>query len=455
MFSKIKKIWSNPYVKFGVVGLIYLLWFVLWAENLWWIFGLIVIYDVYVSKFMYRLFWGKHLERKKSNKLYKKSSEWVEAIVFATVVASVIRIFFFEMYVIPSSSMEKTLLIGDYLCVSKVSYGPKMPNTPVAFPFVHHTMPFSATKKSFSEIITRPYKRLSGFRDLERNDIVVFNFPAGDTVIVEEQSASYYDVLEMYEKQFGAKGRANLHRDYTIISRPVDKRENYIKRAVGMPGDTISIVNAQVYIDSKPATNVENLQINYLVYFTSPISKDMFDELGISLDEVTVYSHSSAYVMPLTKSSKEKVEQLKNVAKVTPYLSNKSMIDVFPKTNNGWSEDNFGPLWIPYKGASVELTLENLPLYERIIKVYEGHELKVVGEDIFIDNVKADSYTFAMNYYFMMGDNRHNSADSRYWGFVPEDHIVGAPSFVWLSLDKDKSFPANIRWSKMFRNITK
>lgn len=456
ILNRLRKFWSCKWVKFSVVSLLYLLWFVVWTGNLWLLLGLVVIYDIYISKFMYRLFWRRHKELKHDSIPYKKSSEWVEAILFATVVATLIRIFFFEMYVIPTSSMEKSLLVGDYLCVSKMAYGPKVPNTPLSFPFVHHTMPFSTTKKSFTEIISWPYHRLKGCGEVKRGDVVVFNFPAGDTVLLENQATTYYDVLREYQNQYGeAEGRQKLNEQYTVISRPVDKRENYIKRAVAVAGDTLKIVSGELFVNGKPFTEIPRMQYVYFIRTNgTPISKSAMEDMSIALDDITYNQSNQTYILPLTDENATRIKGMKNVIEVIKYESEGVNPSVFPHdTIYKWNEDNFGPLWVPKRGATVALNRETLPLYSRIIETYEGNTLKVECEDIYINGKKRDSYTFNMDYYFMMGDNRHNSADSRFWGFVPEDHIVGKASFVWLSLDKDKSFPAKIRWSKMFRGI--
>ena len=364
--------------------------------------------------------------------------------------ATLVHIFVFQMYVIPTSSMEKSLLIGDYLYVSKVTYGPQMPNTPLSFPFVHHTMPFSQTKKSFSEAIKWPYHRLKGLRPIRRNDVVVFNFPAGDTVLLENQSVTYYDVLRSYEASFGKEeGRRRLNAEYTVISRPVDKRENYIKRCIALPGDSLEIRNGEAWINGQPQEPVPGLQYQYVVQTAAPFTQYALEKLGIR-----EYSgNGSVYYMWITDEVAERLRGMKNVTMVRRYYYAPNT-DVFPQWDEPrWSQDNYGPIWIPKRGATVALTPENLPLYERIITAYEGHTLEQRDGVILIDGAPADSYTFGMDYYWMMGDNRHNSADSRFWGFVPEDHIVGKASFVWLSLDADKSFPSNIRWERLFSKV--
>ena len=451
----LKRIFGNKWVKFGLVTTLYVLWFVVWSRNLWWLFGVPVIYDIYISKYLYRWFWKKHKERKAVSKTYREVSGWIEAIVFAVIVASLIHIYVFQMYRIPSSSMEKSLLVGDYLCVSKIAYGPRMPNTPVAFPLVHHTMPFSRTKKSFSEIIRLPYKRLKGLGDVQRNDIVVFNFPAGDTVLLENQAVTYYDVLREFQNAYGDReGREELNRRFTVISRPVDKREHYVKRCVGMPGDTLRIISSQLLINGEPQEDVPGRQYLYFIRTTgTPISRSVLEKMGISKDDISYNREARSYTLPLTDENLAKIKAMKNVVEVIKYEATETGY-VFPHDERyPWNEDNFGPLWIPRKGATVTLTEDNLPLYRRIIEIYEGNQLDVKEDGIYINGNRTDSYTFNMNYYFMMGDNRHNSADSRFWGFVPEDHIVGKPSFVWFSRDKDKRFPSNIRWGRMFRGV--
>ncbi len=448
--GKLRTILRNKWVGFSLAALLYTLWFVVWTGNLWLLLGLPIIYDLYISRYFYRYVWQHNARLCERSKSYKLVYEWINAIIFATVVATLVHIFVFQMYVIPTSSMEKSLLVGDYLYVSKVAYGPQMPNTPVAFPFVHHTMPFSQTKKSFSEIVQWPYHRLKGLGKIKRNDVVVFNFPAGDTVLVENQAATYYDVLRSYEQSFGKEeGRRQLNDKFTVINRPVDKRENYIKRCVAIAGDSLEVRNGQVYVNGAAQKIIPGLQHIYIIQTSSPLTQYALDNLGI-----TEYNgNGSVYEMHITDEVASKLKALSNVISVRQYIAMPTT-DVYPQWDTPrWSVDNYGPIWIPKRGATVALTLENLPLYERIITAYEGHRLEVDQDTIRIDGEPATDYTFAMDYYWMMGDNRHNSADSRYWGFVPEDHIVGKASFVWLSLDTNKSFPSNIRWERLFGKV--
>ncbi len=454
--KKLISFFKNRWFKFAVVAIIYTLWFVVWSRNLWWLLGLPVIFDIYITKYMNRLFWKPYKKYKDKHKGFRELMGWVEAIVFAVVVATIINTYIFQMYKIPTPSMEKSLLVGDYLCVSKVAYGPRMANTPISFPLVHNTMPFSAGKKSFSEVITRPYKRLAGFGEVERGDIVVFNFPAGDTVLLENQAVTYYDYLREYQAMYGpTQGRAKLNQHYTIISRPVDKREHYVKRAVAIPGDSLEIRHSKLYVNGRLQDNLDGRQYVYFVEVNgTPISAQVFERLGIANDDIIFDREGQRYQLPLTDENAAKIRNLENVVSVEKYESTLPQHYIFPNEGNfGWTEDNFGPIWIPKKGATVALTTENLPLYRRIIDVYEANDLEVRDDVIYINGRQADSYTFKMDYYFMMGDNRHNSADSRFWGYVPEDHVVGRPSFVWLSIDKDKKFPKNIRWNHMFRSL--
>ncbi len=449
---KTKQIFGNRWFKFGLVALLYTLLFVVWSRNLWFLIGLPIIFDLYITKRIQRLIrWEKHQERKRANKLYREIFSWVDAIVFALAFATIINIYFFQMYTIPTSSMEKTLLVGDYLYVSKATYGPRMPQTPLALPLMHHTTPWGT--KSYSEAIQRPYKRLAGRRGVEKGDIVVFNFPAGDTVILERQNETYYDIVRQFTTAYGpVKGREAMNKQYSVVARPVDKREHYVKRCVALPGDTLQITHSILTINGEEQNYIANQQYIYFVETSAPLGNRVFEKLGIAPDDIHYSPSTGSYVMPLTQQAKAYMEGLNNVVSVTKNESEEPFLAIFPNNANfPWTEDNFGPLWIPAKGATVELTTENLPLYERIIKNYEGHSLEVVDGKILIDGNQANSYTFEMDYYFMMGDNRHMSADSRFWGFVPEDHIVGTPRFVWLSLDKYKPFPSNIRWNRMFR----
>lgn len=444
MINKIKSFLMHKYFKFGFAAVIFILW-VIWIGNYWLLLGLPIIFDFYITQKVNWTFWKKRGQKK------TVLIEWVDAIIFAVIAATLIRMFFIEAYTIPTSSMEKSLLVGDYLFVSKVSYGPKLPNTPISFPFVHHTLPLSKTTKSFIEWPRWPYKRIAGFGDIQRNDVVVFNFPEGDTVVLQDQNSSYYTLARVY-------GRENLLKNYDIIYRPVDKRENYIKRCVGLPGDTILIKHGQLYVNGQKQEEIGKKQYSYQIKTDgSAINPVRFEQLGISKDDQGYSSTGGFYQIPLTDEALVRIKSMSNVVAVVKDENVDTLTMwklIFPHNPSyAWTEDNYGPLWIPKKGTTVELNMNNLPIYERIIDVYENNDLSIVNGQILINGTVASSYTFKMDYYFMMGDNRHRSADSRFWGFVPEDHVVGEAAFVWLSLDKDKSFPRNIRWNRMFRGI--
>lgn len=445
-----RDILKNKWFKFGLVGLIYLLW-VIWMMNFWFLPGIAVIYDIYISKKVHWAFW-----KKKGVKKQTAFVEWVDALVFAVVAATIIRMFLIEAYTIPTPSMEKSLLVGDYLFVSKYSYGPKMPNTPLSFPFVHNTMPGSTETKSYLEWIKNPYKRLAGLGKVERGDAIVFNFPEGDTVATAFMGHSYYGLCRVYGRDMVWRDKRNFG---NIITRPVDKRENYIKRCVAIPGDSLQLIDGSLYVNGKLSIPAEGQQFNYTIFTDGPtINPKVFDELNVSVDDYSNRFLDGAYSrVPLTLEQVEKVGKIPVVKQLTIKMEEKGKTDgrVFPHNINfNWNEDNFGPIWVPSKGATIQLTVQNLPLYERIIRVYEENDLRVQGNSIYINNQLTNKYTFKMDYFWAMGDNRHNSADSRYWGFVPEDHLVGKAVFVWLSLDKNKSVAdGKIRWSRMFRSV--
>jgi signal peptidase I len=455
----------NKWFKFSIALIICLL-MIIWIGNYWLIFGLIILFDVYISKKVHWAFWKKRGVTKQS-----VTVEWVDAIIFAIVAATLIRMFFIEAYTIPTSSMEKSLLVGDYLFVSKVAYGPKIPNTPLSFPFAHHTMPLTKSTKSYLEWVQWPYKRLAGITEIKRNDVVVFNFPAGDTIVVGAENPDYYSQLRSYTTLFkeadmkkGRKlqsdqaykkmGRKYLSSQNTIATRPVDKRENYIKRCVGMPGDTLLSIDGQLYINGNKQDLIEEMQYIYEVRTNgTPINPRKLEDLNIAKADRN--RNGSVYNLPLSSKKVEELKKLSNIVSIIRRNSSKGYPeDVFPFSSHyNWNRDNFGPLVIPKKGQTVSINLETLPLYERAINAYEGNDLKVQDSTIYINGEIATDFTFKMDYYWMMGDNRHMSADARYWGYVPEDHIVGKASFIWLSLDKDKSSFSKIRWNRVFKWI--
>ena len=479
---------------------------------------------------------------------YSSAREWLDAIVFALVAAVIIRGNCFEFYKIPSSSMEKSLLVGDYLMVSKVAYGPRTAMTPLSFPLVHNVLPLSnGERESYLKWIKLPYHRYPGLHKVSRFDATVFNYPDGDTVCTAFRSnRSYHDLVREY-------GRETVHSNPSvfgrIVARPVDKRENFIKRCIGLPGETLEIRDQQVYINGSAIENPDELEFTYAVRMSesfedyvasvsrmgmtggdimaSKFQKDIafFHSIGVSdedcmnslgyyqylflndeqigalrmydktiVTDVMGYTRNDGtrlvriaprvnlmdarpvdlqevgqallahgltdadlerageiYTLPLTS---QKVAELRNnplVAEVIPLSIQKGVpsLDLFPHAEGyGWTVDNFGPVTIPSKGATIQLTPSTLPLYRRIIEIFEGNRLELSDGVILINGKPADSYTFKMDYYWMMGDNRHNSADSRYWGFVPENHIAGRASMIVFSKDKDSG---KARWNRIFK----
>lgn len=461
-----KKIEKKQYIKFAIAAVLYGL-FILWMQNGWLALGYILLADIYLTKYIP---WGAW--KKTNNPTLKSIYDWIDDIIFALVAVYFINLFIFQNYQIPSSSLEKSLLVGDYLFVSKVSYGPRVPNTPLSFPLVQNTLPI-LNCKSYLDWPSWDYKRVAGLGQIQRNDIVVFNFPAGDTVATLQQNPDYYTLVQMYGRE---AVRMNKQSFGDIIYRPVDKRENYVKRCVGLPGDSLSIRNNQVYINGKAAQNPKNMQLNYFVETETPFTETMFRNWGVSRDDYMPYgqpctvtdpetlsflgfqpnangAYNLVYRFPMTEAMVAQVKKLPSVKKVIvePEIIGGTMY--YPVDyDNGWTRDNYGPIWIPKRGATIELTPENLALYRRCIKNYEHNELEEKDGVVYINGEKATTYTFQYDYYWMMGDNRHNSADSRSWGFVPEDHIVGKPIMIWLSLDKDRSLiDGGIRWNRLFR----
>jgi signal peptidase I len=390
-------------------------------------------------------------------KKYKKSParEWVDAGIFAIVAATLIRTFVFEAYVIPTPSMEKTLLVNDFLFVSKFSYGPRIPNTPIAMPFVHHTMPIF-DMKSYVEWIHIPYTRWFP-SPVKRNDVVVFNFPAGDTVIDKEDYQSerpYYDEARRLGNGDINAGRQIILGDpdsYPLIVRPVDKQENYIKRCVAVSGDTLQIKNQIVYINGQATALPAYSETNYIVttngqQLDETVMKDEYDIDINNPDEFQQTGSANRYAMLLTAAARDKMSKSGLAKNIAPYLD--SDRNVYPyDPQYVWTKDNYGPIWIPRKGATLQLNALNYPVYERAIRDYEKNKLEMRNGKIFVNDQEAASYTFKMDYYWMMGDNRHQSQDSRYWGFVPEDHVVGEAWMIWMS------WKNGVRWSRLFKKI--
>ena len=474
----------KQWMKFGCAFFFYVL-FIIWMSPrtlTGWILtllGAMFIFDCYVSKKV-RWQWWKDAEGP-----VKFIMSWVDALVFALVAVYFINLFLFQNYVIPSSSLEKSLLTGDYLFVSKVSYGPRIPETPLTMPLTQHTMPVINTK-SYVEWPHWDYRRLKGLGKVKLNDIVVFNYPSGDTIVTEEryQGPDFYgDLVYPLGMQIYKENNVNpvdpaklskqqqldffamiysLGHDYivnnpnefgSIDHRPTDRRENYVKRCVGLPGQTLQIKNRIIYLDGKPNKEPDNVQYTYKMKLRGEFPVDLADELGITNEDLLTYNQSG--VIPLTRKAYLALKANKKLVASISINTDATYGDLYPiNANTGWTRDNYGPIWIPQKGKTIALTLDNLPIYERCIKVYEGNDLKVDNAGrILINGKVAKSYTFRLDYYWMMGDNRHNSADSRYWGFVPEDHIVGKPIFIWWSHSPDHPGFSGIRWSRLFKFV--
>ena len=494
-----KKVAKSQWVKFIIITLIYIL-FTVWVGNYWLLLGIPVIFDIYVSKFIP---WGGWKHSK--NKTLRVIGDWADAIIFALIAVTIINLFIFQNYKIPTPSLEKSLLVGDFLFVSKVSYGPRVPNTPLAFPLVQNTLPVFDCK-SYFETPHWDYHRLKGLGKVKRGDIVVFNFPAGDTIAFLAQNPDYYSLCQMIGRELvprpvdstvtlsqinqyytlcQSSGRAYIktreHEFGKIMYRPVDRRENFVKRCIGMPGDNLQVIHCDVYINGEKMEVPKHMQLNYFVetngilftekhfrtlnvskedriYIQNP-SEDYMNMLGIQRIGINTFGqgiYNPVYNLPLTMEAYEKLQRL-GWAKTIVLEPEFRGGDVFYPVDyeTGWRRDNYGPIWIPAKGATVELTPLNLALYSRCIRNFEGNDLKVENNTIFINGQETNQYTFKYDYYFMMGDNRHKSADSRSWGFVPEDHIVGEPLLVWLSLDKDRDlFDGGIRWNRLFRTVS-
>lgn len=482
---------------YAAIACILCILFVVWT-GYWAVLILIpVLIDIYITKFINWSAW-----RNAKNPQLRKVLDWVDAIVFALVGVWIINTFFFQNYQIPSSSLEKSLLVGDFLCVSKVSYGARSPMTPFSLPLMQHTFPFFGIK-SYLENPQLDYKRFKGTGHIERNDIVVFNYPSGDTVAINAQNSDYYINCMV-------GGRENIWGDKAtygdIVYRPVDRRENYVKRCIGLPGETISMLNDTISINGKPISNPENKQLVYIVQTDSTfLTPKLFEELGVSkedypgrydtgqdfipasspmtirgvdslkLTQLGFKSHNDNfglyYEVPLTKKMVEELKAKPFVVSVferNKYFKrgNLKRLQVNPYdylypityTQDSYPGD-FPPLWIPAKGETIKFDTNvdyKVAAYIRCIKNYEHNDFDYRDGKVYINGQQADSYTFKYDYYFMMGDNRDNSADSRAWGFVPEDHIVGKPLFIWLSLDKDKGwFSGKIRWNRLFTSGNK
>jgi len=448
--DRISEVSRGGWIRAGIWSALYIV-FVIWVawgdwKSLGWLVLLPLIIDAFTTKYINYSWWRKYKDTKPA--LYTVCS-WVDAIVFALVAVYFINLYIFQNYQIPSSSLEKTLRVGDFLYVSKMAYGARVPQTPLSMPLVQHTMPaWLGGGKSYIDRPHWEYKRLKGWTTPQKGDIVVFNFPAGDTVCSNPrmQNPDYYTLCYYYGEQV-IKTRKDVFGD--IITRPVDRRENYVKRCVGEPGDSLKIVENVIWTRGcgLPVTGDgwqreperEGIQLNYFIQTDGHMfGAKYLEKLGISVAD-RMQIDAQTWHFPLTEGMRDELAKNPHVRAIEIEPEDRGGA-VYPLGHNDWTRDNYGPIYIPRKGDKILITEENYPVYKRIADAYEFKPMAI-----------GQTYEFAMDYYWMMGDNRHNSADSRYWGFVPEDHIVGRPVFIWLSIDKDKR---SIRWNRLGNKAT-
>lgn len=401
----------------------------------------------------------RKLKKLQSSNPYHKSQvrEWAEAVIFAVFAAAFIRMFLIEAYVIPTSSMEGSLLVGDFLFVSKAHYGIRTPETVAMIPLLHNRAPV-IDAESYLKKPKLPYYRLPALESIDRNDPIVFNYPEGDSVyIFPGRTWSIHDyergaIPPEYARQIKTGNKK-------LVVRPMDKKDHYIKRAIAVGGDSLEIRDRQVYINGQPADNPEHLQYMYQVTFpNTAINTRQFSDWGISTEDIIAQQGNTTFIIVLSNEQKAKIQDLDESITIEPMnigeldTNPEKLFPHDPKNFPGWTVDNYGPVYVPQKGATIKVSPENISLYKRIIGVYEGNELAIRDGKIFINGEATDEYTFKMNYYWAMGDNRHNSEDSRVWGFVPEDHIVGKPIIIWFST-KEGSIGNGINWSRLFKYV--
>lgn len=389
-------------------------------------FGLYIAYVNYTQKLNY--------VADRSNEPVNKTADTISSLLFAIVVATFVHTYFIQPFTIPTSSLEKSLLVGDFLFVSKVNYGARTPMTTVALPMVHDTIPLTK-KKSYLTWPELPYFRLPGFQNIERNDIVVFNWPI--------------DTVYKFRDQSGLR-----------VDKPIDKKSNYVKRCVGVPGDQLEIKDGIIFVNGKELILPERArpQFSYKIALDgkTPIDfeyllndMDITDGAGFMDAE----KRDTLFIAALIATNAERLQHIPGITGVQKIISKEVEPGIFPHINK-WNRDNFGPIYIPQQGKTVPLNLETLPFYKAIITDYEKNILQVTGSEIRINGKIATSYTFQQNYYWMMGDNRHNSEDSRYWGYVPENHVVGKPTFIWMSYDSNGKGLKKIRWDRLFTTVS-
>ena len=450
--KEIKNTKLTRWIRFGIVSLIFFAW-VAWMGDWWLSIFIFLLFDIYITGII-PFDWWKYSK----SSIVRTVMSWVDAIVYALILVYFVFAFVGQNYQIPSSSLEKTLLTGDYLWVNKMVYGPRVPMTPVHFPLVHNTLPFINTK-SYLDNPSVEYRRLKGLRNVELGDIVVFNYPAGDTATTkcpQGEINDYYSLVKKYGRDVVTQNK-NAFGD--VVYRPVDRRENYVKRCVGLPGQKFQIKNGIIYLDGKAQKQPENVQYYYVVQTKSPISETEWSELGGAKVDFHQFDQNS-YILPLTNSMMTKLKERGNIVNLERINdADKERKDpLFPEVvSEGWTSYNYGGeegLTIPKKGMTIDLTEDNWHRYNRCIRNYEYNlDAELKNGKVYIGGKPTNKYTFKMDYYFMMGDNRDNSLDSRFWGFVPEDHIIGTPMIILISFDKDKNlFNGGIRWNRIFKS---
>ncbi len=405
------------------------------------------------------------LRKLESDNPFRKTQlrEWAEAIIFAVFAAAFIRMFLIEAYVIPTSSMEGTLKVGDYLFVSKAHYGIRTPMTVLQFPLVHNRFSSGSgllARESYSTNPSLPYFRLPAIEKIDHNEPVVFNFPAGDSVIITPDRT--YDIYQ-WRREIESLRRINQFAPPTpdVVARPLDKKDHYIKRCIGLPGDSLMIRNGQVYINGQAVQNPTHQQFAYFIKNTSGnLNLKKLEEIGVSLNDVILIQMPTGETRRYYNLDATQVEKVKSFGPdvtLERFSPGTRAGYVFPNDASrygNWTVDDFGPIYIPKKGATITLTEDNLPFFERIIQVYENNKMVAKAGKFYINGEETSTYTFKQDYYWMMGDNRHNSEDSRIWGYVPENHVVGKPLFIWFST-KNGNLREGINWDRIFSSASR
>ncbi len=457
--SRLAGVKTTRWVRFAIVTVLFFLW-VIWMGNPW--LGLIwlLLLDIYITAYIPWTWW------KRTKGPVRTLLSWLDAIIYALVLVYMIFAFVGQNYKIPSSSLEKSLLVGDYLWVNKTLYGPRVPQTPLHFPLAQHTLPL-LNVKSYFDTPQLKYHRLKGIRSIERGDIVVFNFPQGDTVCTKIPNPDYYQIChDLREKGIeDPKAYIQAHPEIfgELVVRPVDRRENYVKRAVGLPGERVQIKNDVIYINGEPIADADNVQYNYVIPVSGPISDEKWESIEVRREDRGTAPMQDPrtgtlfYDVPLTAAAKAQLEQWPEVTGPLVRESESGLYDlsgVYPlDAPYGWTRTDIGEFWLPKKGMTLKVTPYNMHFYRRLIEAYEGNDVKVADGKVYINGEETQWYTFKMDYYWMQGDNRDRSLDSRYWGPVPEDHIVGSPMFVLISFDEDRGWlDGKIRWNRILRS---